>query len=147
MDFTIDIACPVEQVFTLIADLPKYQEWLPPSGLYAGSTVASDSPIKLGTTYLDHSKQATLHGRVTAFEPPHALAFHQETGLALGRLIVDIQYRLEPLGDGTRVHRTTAPRLTGVLALLGPVIVRSIRAENTRTLATMKQHLESRSGA
>jgi hypothetical protein len=88
MDFTIDIARPVEHVFALIADLPNYHRWL------------------------------------------------------LSRLTIDIRYRLEPLGAHTRVYRTTTPRLSGVLALLRPMLVRSIRSENLRTLAMMKQYLE-----
>lgn len=142
MDFTIDIARPAGQIFALIADLPNYQHWLPPSGLYTTTTEVSESVVSLGTTYMDRSKQATMHGRITEFQPPHALAFHQETQLLLGRLTIDIHYRLEELGANTRVHRTTSPHLSGVLALLSPMIVRSIRNENTRTLAMMKQYLE-----
>ncbi len=141
MDFTIDIAKPVEQVFALIADLPNYSRWLPPSGLYGATTQVSDTPVTLGTTYVD-GKQAKLHGRVTEFRPPVALAFHQEARLLFSRLSIDIRYRLEPLGAHTRVYRTTTPRLSGVLALLQPMIVRPIRDENLRTLAMMKQYLE-----
>ena len=144
LDFTIDIASPVERVFDVLADLPRYSEWLPASGLYAGATETTDSPIKLGTRYVDHAQQAKLHGTVTAFEPPHELGFHQETRSPFGRLIVDIHYRLEAFGEGTRLHRTTAPRLTGLLALLAPMIVRSIRTENRRTLALLKEHLEAK---
>ena len=141
MDFTIDIARPVEQVFALIADLPNYHQWLPPSGLYGATTHVSDTPVTLGSTYID-GKQTTLRGRVTEFRPPFALAFHQEAWLLLSRLTIDIRYRLEPLGADTRVYRTTTPRLSGVLAPLRPMIVRPIRNENLRTLAMMKQHLE-----
>ena len=141
MDFTIDIDRPVEQVFALIADLPSYNRWLPPSGLYGATTQVSDTPLTLGTTYVD-GKQTTLQGRVTEFRPPFALAFHQEARLLLSRLTIDIRYRLEPLGAHTRVYRTTTPRLSGVLALLRPMIVRPIRNENLRTLAMMKQYLE-----
>ena len=141
MDFTIDIARPPERVFALIADLPNYHQWLPSSGLYGATTQVSDTPVTLGTTYVD-GKQAPLHGRVTEFRPPVALAFHQEARLLLSRLSIDIRYRLEPLGAHTRVYRTTTPRLSGVLALLQPMIVRPIRNENLRTLAMMKQYLE-----
>jgi carbon monoxide dehydrogenase subunit G len=143
MDFTIDIARPIEPVFALIADLPNYQRWLPQSSLYNMTTQVSDNPIKLGTTYVDRSKQATLNGRITEYLPPHTVGFHQKTRLVLGSLIIDIRYRLEALGAETRVHRTTTPHLSGLLALLGPMIVRSIRNENIRTLAMMKQYLES----
>jgi uncharacterized protein YndB with AHSA1/START domain len=141
MDFTIEIARPVEQVFALIADLPNYHRWLPPSRLYGTTTQVSDTPVTLGTSYVD-GKQATLHGRVTEYRPPYALAFHQEARLLLSRLSIDIRYRLEPHGADTRVYRTTTPRLSGVLALLQPLIVRPIRNENLRTLAMMKQYLE-----
>ena len=141
MDFTIDIARPPERVFALIADLPSYPRWLPPSGLYGSTTQVSETPVTLGTTYVD-GKQAKLRGRVTEYQPPFAIAFHQESRLLLSRLAIDIRYRLEPLGAGTRVHRTTTPRLTGVLALLQPLIIGPIRTENLRTLAMMKQYLE-----
>lgn len=142
MDFTIDIAAPREQVFALIADLPNYRRWLSPSNLYNTTTQVSDTQITLGTTYVDRSKQATLHGRITEFRPPDTIAFHQETQMSIGRLIIEIQYRLEALGAGTRVYRTTTPKLSGVIVLLQPVIVRSIRRENTRTLQMMKRYLE-----
>ena len=142
MDFTVEIARPVEQVFALITDLANYSHWLPPSGLYATTTDVSDTPIKLGTTYEDRSHQATLHGIITEYDPPHAVSFHQEMQLRIGSLIVDIAYRLDEDGAGTRVHRTTIPRLSGVVALFGPMVRRSIYAENRRTLAKMKQFLE-----
>jgi uncharacterized protein YndB with AHSA1/START domain len=141
MDFTIDIASPIERVFALIADLANYPRWLPPSGLYGATTEVSATPVALGTTYED-GKQAKLHGRVTDFRPPVAIAFHQEARLLFSRLSIDIVYGLEPLGAGTRVYRTTTPRLSGLLAPLGPVVARSIRAENLRTLAMMKHYLE-----
>jgi uncharacterized protein YndB with AHSA1/START domain len=141
MDLTIDIARPVEQVFDLIADLPNYTRWLPPSGLYS-STQVSQTPVALGTTYVERSKQATLHGRVTEYNRPQSIAFHQEMPVPLGRLIIDIRYRLVALGETTRVQRTTLPQCTGMLALLRPAIVRSIRRENLRTLAMMKRFLE-----
>jgi len=141
MDFTIDIARPPERVFALIADLPNYSRWLPPSGLYGATTQVSDTPVTLGTTYID-GKQATLHGRVTEFRPPVAIAFRQEARLLLSRLTIDIRYRLEPLGDHTRVYRAMTPRLSGALALLLPMIAHPIRNENLRTLAMMKQYLE-----
>jgi uncharacterized protein YndB with AHSA1/START domain len=141
MDFTVEIARPVEQVFALIADLPNYHRWLSPPGLYGATTQVSDTPVTLGTIYVD-GKQATLHGRVTEFRPPFALAFHQEAQMLFSRLSIDIRYRLEPVGAHTRVYRTTTPRLSGVLAVLRPMIVRPIRNENLRTLAMMKQYLE-----
>lgn len=142
MDFSIDVTSPIERVFELLADLPNYSQWLPPSGLYA-TTEVSETPIRLGTTYVDRSKQGPLQGRVTEYQPPHVLGFHQEAQWALGRLTIDIHYQLDDRDGTTRVHRTTAPQMSGALALVRPVVIRSIRRENLRTLARMKQYLET----
>jgi uncharacterized protein YndB with AHSA1/START domain len=142
MDFTIDVASPIERVFALLVDLPNYPQWLPPSGLYA-TTVVSETPVRLGTTYVDRSKQGPLQGRVTECQPPHVLGFHQEAHFTLGRLTIDIHYQLDEVEGATRVHRATAPQMTGLLALLSPIVLRSIRHENLRTLARMKQYLET----
>jgi len=144
MDFTIDIAAPIDRVFAVLADLEAYPQWLPASGLYNATTQVSDSPVRLGTTYVDQSKQAALYGQVTAFNPPGNLAFHQETRVPLGRLAVDIRYRLETIPSGTRVFRTTSPHLFGPIAFLQGALVRSIRKENLRTLEMMKRYLERR---
>jgi uncharacterized protein YndB with AHSA1/START domain len=147
MDFTIDIAAPIEQVFAVLADLPAYPQWLPASGLYNATTQVSDSPVRLGSTYVDQSKQVALYGRVTAYNPPETLAFHQETRVPLGRLAIDIQYRLQTTPGGTRVFRSTRPHLFGPLAVLQGAVVRSIRKENLRTLEMMKRYLEQPSGS
>jgi hypothetical protein len=104
MDFTIDIARPVEQVFALIADLPNYHRWLPPSGLYGATTQVSDTPLTLGATYVD-GKQATLHGRVTEFRPPYALGFHQEARLLLSRLSIGWNRSAHTRGSIAPRHR------------------------------------------
>ena len=144
MEFTIDIAAPIEQVFALLSDLQSYSRWLPPSGLFNATTEVSDSPVRLGTTYRDGAR-APLYGRVTAYSPPESLAFHQENRMPLGRLAIDIQYRLEAIPGGTRVYRTTSPRFYGPASFLQGLIIPSIRKENLRTLEMMKKHLEQAS--
>ena len=142
MDFTIDISRPAAEVFAVIADLSSYHRWLRPSSLYVGTTRVSQVPTALGTTYVDRTRQAILRGRVTQFRPPELIGFQQVTRSPLGRLAVDIEYRLEAEGSSTVVYRTTTPHLSGPLALIGPLLLRNIRNENLRTLAAMKRYLE-----
>ena len=147
MNFTVEISAPVKQVFEAIADLPNYGRWLPPSGLYAGKTEPLEVPIRLGTRYEDRATRGTtLSGTITAFDPPHTIGFHQSTRQVLGTLAVDIAYQLQPIEGGTRLHRTTEPSYTGVLSVFGPLIARSIRSENLRTLQALKRYLEANPG-
>jgi hypothetical protein len=146
MDFTIDISRSAADVFAVIADLSSYHRWLPSSRLYVGTTRISGVPTALDTTYVDRTHQAILRGRVTQFRPPELITFQQVTRSPLGRLAVDIVYRLEEQGASTRVYRTTSPHLSGPLVLIGPMLLRSIRNENLRTLAAMKQYLEHGTG-
>ena len=146
MDFTIDVARPATDVFAVIADLSGYHRWLPPSNLYVGTTRVSEVPTALDTTYVDRTRQAILRGRVTQFRPPELISFQQVTRSPLGRLAVDIVYRLEEQGTSTRVYRTTSPHLSGPLVLIGPLLLRSIYSENLRTLAAMKAYLEHKAG-
>ena len=145
MDFTIDIFRPAAEVFAVIADLSSYHRWLRPSSLYVGTTRVSGVPTSLGTTYVDRTRQAILRGRVSQFSPPELIAFQQVTRSPLGRLAVDIEYRLEEYGTSTRLHRSTIPHLSGPLVLIGPLLLRSIRNENLRTLTAMKHYLERES--
>lgn len=141
MRFETVIQRPVDDVFALIADLPNYSKWLPPSNLY-GSTEYSELPIRAGTQYVDKGRASRMTGRVTQFEPPTRITFRQESVALFGALNIEIGYALAAEGDATRVTRQVAINPSGGYWFLQPVLMRAIRPESERILAAMTAYLE-----
>jgi len=138
-----DIKRPPEAVFNLLADIAHYHKWLPPSRTYVETTDISDMPIKQGTTYVDKNTNGAMVGDVREYRPYTRIAFHQ-----IGKnpnVEVTASYLLSPTPEGTHLERTTTVEMTGFWRLLQPIAVRQIRAENARTLATLKAYLEGQS--
>jgi uncharacterized protein YndB with AHSA1/START domain len=142
LHFETTINRPPEAVFNLIADLPHYDQWLPPSDLYASMTQYSRLPIERGTTYIDQGKLSRMTGRITEFDPPRRLHFRQTTVSVAGALDIEIRYTLESANGGTHLTRDVEVGPTGAYGLVKGYLLRSISKENERILAVMKAHLE-----
>lgn len=139
---TVDINRPPQAVFELIADIAHYRRWLAISQNYVDTINISDTPIKVGTTYIDQTPtRVVLHGEVREYQPYSRIVFFQES--QQDGLHVTISYALSPTGNGTHVERTTNVRTSKSLRLLQPLVVRRIRGENKRTLAALKAYLEA----
>jgi uncharacterized protein YndB with AHSA1/START domain len=145
LQFEMVIQRPVDAVFALIADLPNYDQWLPPSTLYGTVTQYSELPVHAGTHYVDQGRMSRMTGVVTEFEPPTRIAFRQTSVMLFGALTVDVYYTLAAEGDATRVGRQVVVRSHGAYSLLEPVLLGQIRKESERILAAMKAHLEKSS--
>jgi uncharacterized protein YndB with AHSA1/START domain len=142
MQFETVIHRPIADVFALIADLPNYDKWLPSSNLYGSVTEYTDLPVRAGTRYVDVGKSSRMTGAVTLFEPPTRISFRQESVSLFGGLTVEMRYTLAAEGDNTRVTRHLTVKPSGGFSLLQPVLLRAIRKESERILATMKAYLE-----
>lgn len=149
MQTSIVINRSLQAVFDLIADLANYDKWLPSVNTFGAVTDISDSPIRLGTAYVDKGQSITMTGKVTQFEPPTRLAFQQITRLKLlifpAGLDIDIQYTLTPLAaaNGTRVVRDQTVQIRGPLKLAESAVMKRIKTENERILQAMKTYLEN----
>ncbi len=150
MQFTTDVNRPVADVFDLLADLPNYSRWLPPSDLFAELPKISDNPIKLGTTYIDQGQSTPLYGKITEFNPPTRLTFYQVSKFPvpgfLANLTIQIRYSLEAENGGTKLTRDIQVNIGGLLKLLQSRLLSTIRHENERILAMMKAYLEAEVG-
>jgi uncharacterized protein YndB with AHSA1/START domain len=147
--FTAHIEGSPERIFELIADMPNYGRWLSGSQAFGGTTEVAPYPVRLGTTYLDAGPAGERPGEVTAFEPPHHIAFHQtmflKRGPATADVDVNIRCTIEPVDGETRVTRALEltidiPR---PFRILRPLVERAFRKENARTLAELKRYVES----
>lgn len=140
--FTQDIRAPIEKVFELIANLPDYGKWLPPSSLYTAVTEYTNLPVQAGTTYVDQGKLSRMTGTVTVFEPPQRITFRQVTETLFGSLTIEIRYVLEARGSTTHLTRNVTSSPTGFYRLAEPLLLRSIRPEVVRILDMLKKYLE-----
>jgi uncharacterized protein YndB with AHSA1/START domain len=135
-------------VFDLVADLPNYSRWLPDSAVFGGTVEVTPYPVRLGTTYLD-AGPVEKPGSVTEFDPPNHIAFRHTVLIRRGPLNTDIdariRYTLEPRQGATFVLRELdlTMNLHGLFKLASPYILWAFRKENARTLAKLKQYVET----
>jgi uncharacterized protein YndB with AHSA1/START domain len=150
LEFEAHIQNSAEAIFRLIADLPNYGRWLSGSDAFGDTTQVEPYPVRLGTTYLDAGPAGDRPGRVTEFDPPRRIAFHQTMSIRRGPLRAEVDiligYMLETVERTTRVVRTLDLdiRIPGLLKLMQPFVVAAFRKENARVLRELKRHLEAR---
>ena len=77
LSFEADIAASAERVFSLLADLRNYAQWLPASSAFYGTSEISEGPVGVGTTYVERTPVGVRHGVVTALVRPTRLDFEQ----------------------------------------------------------------------
>src|SRR5436305_5750188 len=136
---------PIGDVFARLADIDGYRTWMHRTGLFRRSGQTSEGHRGLGTTYFDATRMGTFRGRVTDYQPPSRIGFH-ETLRWLGADLMEArpEYRLEADGDRTIVHHIAEGELFGFMRLMKPVAALMARSERTRTVRSLRHSLESR---
>ena len=148
--YSSSIAAPPELLFDLLADMPNYDRWLPPSGQFARTTDVEPYPVQLGSRYhygKPDQPGKDWRGTVTGFQRPGSIDFHHTIGVRQLRTTVDvhIHYSFEPDQTGTVVNRWLILDFTmpAVFRPLRPVITAKFDQENLRTMAAVKQYAEA----
>lgn len=144
------IAADPSAVFALIVDLPGYNKWLPSSPAFKGTTTVSETPVRVGTTYVEESPAGTRRGKVVALDnDARHVRFAQPMdmkprflGIKLD-IIVDMKVLDEGEG-GSVVEREVTLVFPWIMALAVGFVTKQFDVEIRRTMAIMKGHLESR---
>lgn len=140
-----DIAASAEKIFGAIVDFRGYDRWLARSEVFAGITDISSEPIALGTTWAEPGPNGERRGRVTRFERPTRVTFHQPMLLRprlLGTIDITVDVVLDTRSNAVRVSRVVSIRIPWQLKLVQPLVVRRFRAESGRTLLALKAFAE-----
>ena len=134
-------------IFDLLADMPNYGVWLPPSKAFTEITNVTPYPVQLGTSYLDTGSQGERPGTVTEFDRPRLLGFHHTMLVKRGPLRVEldvrIRYTLKETDTRTQVTREVdfAVRVPTLFKLADPLAVAQVRRENARLLPSLKRYV------
>ena len=144
------IAAPPELLFGLLADMPRYGEWLPGSDAFGHTTDVEPYPVRYGTRYHDGKPGVPgkdWRGSVTGFQPPGSLDFQHTIGVPQLRATVDvhIHYSLEQHDESTQVSRWLVLDITmpAVLRPLRRLITAAFDKENVRTIAALRRYAEA----
>ena len=145
---TTDINAPAQKVFDVVTDLQSYSEWLPDSTTFKGTTEVSDTPVKLGTTYVESSPGGVRSGKVLEFERPSKVVFHQPMKLnpASKGLVIDIKVEvtLKEKGEGTTtVERNVYMGYPEPLQERKAIFDKGASEEGARVMDLLKKRVES----
>ena len=144
IELSTHINKPTQDVFDFIAILSNYTEWLEGGETYVGTQQTSLGPAGVGTTYIDKSGPATMHGEIIEYQSPTRITFRQGMKLIVPAFEVTMRYTLEDQGDETtKVIRNYQMELYGIVRLTTPWIRTITRKENERILEVMKKRLEA----
>jgi uncharacterized protein YndB with AHSA1/START domain len=148
---SIVIAAPRAKVFAVLTDLAAYSTWLPQSSAFKGTTSVSESPVRLGTTYLEPGPAGLRKGEVVEFEQDSKVTFHQPMTMKPYFLGVVLDVRVEMVlkegeGGGTVLERDVKLGYPVLLRLVRGLIDGEFRRESWRTMETLKEYVEGLEG-
>jgi hypothetical protein len=154
---TIQVSTPIaanpDTVFALIIDLPGYNNWLPQSAAYKGTTEVSDTPIVVGSKYVERSPSGTRYGEVDQLDHSRRhVVFKQPMRLALGLEIrISVDMRVDESRGGSSadadgvssiVDRTVTLEFPWYMLPAAGFITGQFDVEIKRTMAEMRKYLE-----
>lgn len=148
--YTAKIDAPAPLLFSLLSDMPHYDDWLPGSDQFGSTADVEPYPVQLGSRYHDGKPDEPgkdWWGEVTGFQPPGSLDFHHVIHVKQLRATVDvhIHYSFEPDDGGTRANRWLVLDFTMPILFrpLRPIVISSFDKENLRTMDAVKIYAES----
>jgi uncharacterized protein YndB with AHSA1/START domain len=161
--FSTPILAPPDKVFTALISLHTYSDWLPPSDVFHGTSSISDTPIRVGTTYVEHDVSGTRYGRVLELDPfpdegdegdekasvkEGKVVFHQPMRLKpefLG-VVVDVlvTMRVRREGKGSIVDREIRLGMPMVLWVVKGWVAGLFERESRRSMGFLKMYLEAK---
>ena len=137
---SVEINCPVEKAFAFTIDAKTWNKW---QSILPEPEQTSQGPVGIGTTFRSicrlMGRNMEWTARATEYEP--LSKFGKE--ITSGSVFIDQHNTYNPTETGMRFTLVYNLKVGGPLALLSPMLVRSIRKELKQSLSNLKQILES----
>ena len=135
---SIHLDHPAQHVFAFLVDLQKLPMWQ--SNLVNTQAITA-GPLHAGSRFRElrkvRGKESEIEGEVTTFVPNRRFATK-----TLNQPPVTISYALDPEAGGTRLSYEFTMQTKGLMRLLEPMILKSIRKESDSDLQRLKHILE-----
>lgn len=145
-ELTRTVHAPIEEVFARLADITRYDDWMPRQGSILRRTEqTSPGDPELGTTYLDTTSFGATPGEIVEFQAPHTLVFHWWDTSRAGKVKAEgwPGYSLEAADpDQTVVRHRARLRTAGTYRLATLVLARIARRERAATLEALATSFE-----
>jgi uncharacterized protein YndB with AHSA1/START domain len=125
---------PAEAVWAQLTDWDRAAGWLGVDSLQA------EGPTAVGTELVFQARGKERRSEIVALDPGRSITLRSRQG----GVTADYIYAVEPAGAGSRVTLDAEVRTPGVWSLLGPVIRRAIRREDSGQLDALAQALAGR---
>lgn len=137
----VDIAKPPATIFQALTEPELLVRWM--DGLES-STPLTEGGTRLGArsreVMLENGRRIASESTVTALEPDRLL----KVAITAPGVRGEIEYRLDPQDDGTRVHYLADLRFSGVAALFAPFMRKAGEARAEGDLGRLKSLVEGR---
>lgn len=133
------IASPIDMVFDRLSDVSRYRDWMPQGSLYRESQWSDPRrSVGTGTEFQERTIFGRLEGRVSEFDPPARVAFHQVLRWR-GRRVFESRpgYTLSSTASGTSIVHVAEGGFVGLLASLDPLFRPLARRERVRTVEAL----------
>jgi carbon monoxide dehydrogenase subunit G len=138
IDFSLEVACPAEDVFARLVDLDRLPEWQASSlGSSADGPLEQGARIKERRRVLGRELENELE--VTAYDPPRRLTLK-----ALGGPVpFTVDHELNENGGSTLLHVVAEAKPGTFMKLAEPVLARTAEEEMRKDFERLKQQLEA----
>lgn len=142
---SIDIQCPVENVFEYIIDATTFHVWVETT---VDAWQVSEGPVALGTRYSEivtpkfsrAEGNVEVNWEVAEFEENRLISFENHSSFGYQKQ----SFTLTPTKEGTRLLVSGIHRFADRRRFIQPVMGFFIKRERRKHLAALKQILESR---
>lgn len=136
----IGIRAPAGDVFAILTDAARWSTW---HTAIREAAQTSAGPVGVGTTFRGVTelmgRRMPWTAKATEYEPDRAFTKEIDSG----SVFIDDHYTLVPTPGGTELTIRYEMRFSGVMRLMAPMIVHSMRKEVKKSLARVKQILEA----
>jgi uncharacterized protein YndB with AHSA1/START domain len=139
---SVEIHRPVEEVFTYTTDAKSWPQW---HGDMQEAEQTSPGQVGVDTTFKGKNRMwgqtSEWTARVTEYDP------YERWSLVIdsGSVIIDEEFRFDPLEEGTRFTRVYDVKVGGFLRVLTSRIISSLRKQFKQDVSALKRVLEAQS--